>query len=194
MWLLIRMEKFQYENSPEKSVLIQYPYGVWERYDANERVVVSPTGCIVHASSSISSPSKSLGPAEALDRLWWSVSSLSAMLARFFVSSEIPSMVRCNIRSMCFDRSMSSVKSGLREASLVDVRDALCWICSRRRMECSPRNVGTELTRSRSWTSAFAWPLKVRAPPARDSAFTLLLQPAAFIAAVWDLMLDGLAI
>lgn len=125
IWLLIRMEKFQYENSPEKSVLVQNPYGMWERYEANERVVVSPTGCIVHASSSISNPSKSLGPAEALDPLWWSVSSLSAILARFLVSSEIPSMVRCNIRSMCFDRSMSSLKSDLRGLSLVDVRYAL---------------------------------------------------------------------
>lgn len=153
---------------------------------ANERAVVSPTGCIVHASSSISNasklsprPSKFLGPSDTELTLWCSASSLSAILDRFSVSSETPGMIRRNIRSMCFDRSVSWLVSGLRRLSLRGVRLALDS-----RWSFSPWNVRAKLTWFRGRIRVFTLSLKMRTPATWEAAFTLLFQSTAFIAPI----------
>lgn len=73
--------------------------------------MICPTGCIVQASSSISSAPESLMLGTATVPLWLLASSLSAIVARLFVSRDIPSTVCCSIRSMYLERSISSRRS-----------------------------------------------------------------------------------
>lgn len=164
------------------------PCSAQKKYEVNARAVVSPTGCIVHASSSISNasklspnPSKLLGPSDAVFRLSCSASSLSAILDRFSVSRETPGIVRRNIRSMCLARSISWFVSGLRRPSLRGVRRALD---GRSHWAYSPRNVGTKLTRFRGRICVSTLPLKMGTPAAWEAAFAFLFQSTTFIAPI----------